>query len=70
MQLTKKKFFGSGVATLIIPNEETNDIMKIAKSLEKVAFLIKGVSEKIESEAKEQKSRFLGMLLGTLGAIL
>ena len=44
--------------------------MKMVKSLEKVAFLIKGVSETIESEAKEQKSRFLGMLLGTLGAIL
>ena len=58
------------MTTLIIPNEETNDIMKIVKSLEKVAFLIKGVSETIESEAKEQKSRFLGMLLGTLGAIL
>ena len=58
------------MTTLIIPNEETNDIMKIVKSLEKVTFLIKGVSETIESEAKEQKSRFLGMLLGTLGAIL
>ena len=58
------------MTTLIIPNEETNDIMKIIKSLEKVGVLIKGVSETIESEAKEQKSRFLGMLLGTLGAIL
>ena len=29
-----KKMFGSGVTTLIISNEEMNDIMKIVKSLE------------------------------------
>ena len=29
-------------------------------------LLIKGVSERIKNEAKEQKGRFLGMLLGTL----
>ena len=29
-----KKIFGYGVAKLIISNEEMNDIMKIAKSLE------------------------------------
>ena len=47
-----------------------NDIMKIIKSLEESGLLIKGVSEKIKSEAKEQKGRFLGMLLGTSGASL
>ena len=41
-----KKMFGSGVTTLIISNEEINDIMKIVKSLEKPGLLIKGVSEK------------------------
>ena len=39
-----KKMFGSGNATLIISNEEMNDIMKIIKSLEKSGLLIKGVS--------------------------
>ena len=44
--------------------------MKIIKSLEDAALSIKGVRETIENEAKEQKSGFLSMLLGTLGASL
>ena len=59
-----KKIFGSGVTTLIISNEEMNDIMKIVKSLEESGLLIKGVSEAIKIEAKEQKGRFLEMFLG------
>ena len=47
-----------------------NDIMKIVKSLEKSALLIKGVSETIKNEAKQEKGVFLGMLLDTLGASL
>ena len=62
--------FGSGTTTLIIYNEEMNDIMKIVKSLEESGLLIKGVSETIKNEAKEQKGRFLSKLLGTLGASL
>ena len=62
--------FGSGVTTLIILNEEINDIMKIVNSLEESDVLIKGVSETIKNEAKEQKGRFLSMLLGTLGPSL
>ena len=46
------------------------DIMKIFKSLEESGLLIKIVSETIKNEAKEQKGRILGMLLGTLGASL
>ena len=42
-----------------------NDIMKIVKSLEESGLLIKGVSEAIKNEAKEQKGRFLEMFLGT-----
>ena len=44
-----------------------NDIMKIAKSLEECGWLIKCVSETSKNEAKEQKDRFLSMLLSTLG---
>ena len=62
--------FGSGNTTLIIYNEEMNDIMEIAKSLEESGLLIKGVSETIQNEAKEQKGGFLGRLLGTVGASL
>ena len=47
-----------------------SDIMKIIKSLEDAGLLIKGVYEAIENETKEQKGRFLSMLLGTLGASL
>ena len=60
-----KKMFGSGFTTLIISNEEMNDIMKIVKSLEESRLLIKGVIETIRNEAKGQKGRFLSMLLGT-----
>ena len=40
--------------------------MKIVKSLEESKLLIKGISETIKNEAKEQKGGFLPMLLGTL----
>ena len=62
--------FGSSFTTLIISNEEINDIMKIVKSLQKSGLLIKGISEKFENEAKEQKGGLLEMLLETLGASL
>ena len=54
----QKKFFGSSMTTLITSNKEMNDIMKIIKSLQDADLLIKGVSETIENEAKEQKGRF------------
>ena len=44
--------------------------MKIVTPPEESGLLIKGVSEKIENEVKEQKGGFIGMLLGTLGASL
>ena len=45
------------MTTLIISNEEMNNIMKIVKSLEESSLLTKGVSETIKNEAKEQKNR-------------
>ena len=45
-------------------------IMGLVKSLEESSLLIKGVRKTIENEAKEQKGRFLGVLLGTLVASL
>ena len=56
--------------TIIISNEEMNNIMKVIKSLEESCLLIKGVSEAIKNEEKEQKGSFLSMLLGTLGVSL
>ena len=58
------------MTTLIISNEEVNNIMKIVKFLEEFDLLIKGVSKTIKNETKEQKGGFLGMLLGTLIGIL
>ena len=66
----KKKILGSGATTLMISNDEMNDILKIVKSLENSGLILKGVSETIQHEAKEQRGGFLGMLLGTLGASL
>ena len=69
----QKKTFGSGrppdlalrTTALKISKEEMEDIIKIVNSLEKSGLLIKGISETIENEAKEQKGRFLLVLLGT-----
>ena len=44
--------------------------MKIVKSVEDSGLLLKGVSETIQNEVKEQRRGFLSMLLGTLGASL
>ena len=65
-----KKILGSGHnnTTLIISNDEINDIIKIIKSLEDSGLLLKGVTETVQNEAKEQKGGFLSMLLGTLHA--
>ena len=68
-----KKILGSGRnnnTTLIISNDEMDDILKIIKSLEDSGVLLKGVSETIQHEAKEQRGGLLSMLLGTLGASL
>ena len=68
-----KKILGSGNnnnTTLIISNDEIDDILKIVKSLKDSGVLLKGVSETIQHEAKEQRGGFLSMLLGTLGASL
>ena len=58
------------MTTLIIPNDEMEDIIKIVKYLENFGLLLKGVTETIQNEVKEQKGGFLSMLLGTLGASL
>ena len=65
----QKKMHGSRTTTLIILNEEMNDIMKIVQSLEDSNILLKGVTKTIENETKNKKG-FLSMLLGTLGASL
>ena len=45
-----------------------DDLNKIVKSLEGSGLLLKGITESVQNEIKEQKGGFLSMLLGTLGA--
>ena len=66
----QKKIHGSGTTTLIISNEDMNNIIKIIQALEDSNILIKGVTKTIKNETKEQKDGFLSMLLDTLGASL
>ena len=66
-----KKILGSGShTTLIISNKDMDDLITIVKSLEDSGLLLKGVTESVQNEVKEQKGGFLGKLLGTLGASL
>ena len=58
------------MATLTISNDEIHDIIKIVKSLEDYDLLVKGITETVQNEVKEQKRGFLSALLGTLGASL
>ena len=46
------------------------NIIEIVKSLEDSGLLLKGVSETIQNEAKEQREGFLNMLLDALCASL
>ena len=65
----QNKIHGSGIK-LIIEEENMQDIIKIIKELENSDILLKGVSKTIENEIKEQRGRFLSMLLGTSRASL
>ena len=70
-----KKILGSGhnhpsSSTLIISNNEIEDIIKIVKSFKDSGLLLKEVTETVQNEVKEQRGGFLNMLLGTLGASL
>ena len=44
-----KKILGSGTTTLIISNEEMNDIMKIVQALEDSNILLKGVTKTVQN---------------------
>ena len=63
-----QKILGSGhnylsSTTLIILNNEMEDIIKIVKSIEDSGLLLKGLTETVQNEVKEQKGGSLSMLL-------
>ena len=73
----QKKLLGYGkipldlakqTTTLILSNDEMEDIIKIVKSLKDCGLLLKGVTETIQNEVKEHKGEPLNILLGTLVA--
>ena len=73
MQEYIKKILGSGrrnSSSSASHNMITFNIIKIVKSLEDSDLFLKGVTETVQNEVKEQKRGFLSMLLGTLGASL
>ena len=47
------------MTTLVISNEEMNDIIEIVQSLEESCLLINRVSQTINNRAKKQKEDFL-----------
>ena len=54
-----QKMFELRMTTLIISNEEMNDIIEIVQSLEESCLLINRVSQTINNRAKKQKEDFL-----------
>ena len=54
---TKKKH-DFGTTTLIISNEEMNDIMKIVEALEDSDILLKGVTKQLKMKQKNKKEDF------------
>ena len=54
----QNKFYGSGMTTLILSNEEMNDTMKIIRCLEDTGLLIKGVVKQLKMKQKNEKADF------------
>ena len=69
--VVNKKILGSGNhTTLIVSNDDMQDLLKIVNSLEDSGILLDGITETVKNEVKEQEGSFLSMLLVTLGASL
>ena len=66
----QKKIHGSEITTLIISNEEMNDVLKIVQAVADSNVMLKGITKTIKNETKEQKGGCISMLLGALGANL
>ena len=53
-----KKIHGSGTTSLIISNEEINDIIKVVQALEDSNMLLKGVTKTIKNKTKSKEEDF------------
>ena len=54
----QRKIYGSWTTTLIISNEEMNDVMKIVQALGDSNILLKGVTKTIKNNKKDKKEDF------------
>ena len=70
MQEYIKKILGSGnnnplnnTTLIIYSNNELEDVIKIVKSLKDSPLLLKGFTETVQNEVKEQKGGFLSMYI-------
>ena len=52
-----KKVLGSATTTLIISNDEMEDIIKIVKSVVDSGLLLKEVSKKVQNKAKRSRDK-------------
>ena len=66
----QKKMCGCGNTTLIISNDDLDDLIKIVTALEEHDILLKGTTKIIKNESNKQEGGFLSMLLRTLDASL
>ena len=57
MQGYIKKVLGSATTTLIISNDEMEDIIKIVKSVVDSGLLLKEVSKKVQNKAKRSRDK-------------
>ena len=63
----QKKIHVSRNKTLIISNNDLNDLIKLATALEEHDIFLKGTTKTIKNNTKKQKGGFLGAsLLGNL----
>ena len=54
----QKKMYGSGNKTLIISNNDLNDLIKIATALEERDILLKRTTKTIKNNTKNKKENF------------
>ena len=62
----QKKMYDSGNTTLIISNDDLDDLIKIVTALEEYDILLKGTSKTIKNKTKKQEGGFLKINIGCI----
>ena len=66
----RKKIHGSLTTSLIISNEEMNDVKKTVQAVKDSNILLNEVTKTMKNKTKEQKRNLFSILLDTIGASL